>query len=219
MSTRTARAFTLIELLIVVAIIALLAAIAGPNFLEAQVRSKVSRTKADMRSMATALEAYRTDYNWYPFDWQRWTLAPPVCPIGLGYSTPPMIDLYPGLTLLTTPVAYITSIPTNPFRRRLAGGNVTGDMTFRWHSEGWLAVCTPWAVAMGGASFSRVWSLVSYGPDMKQSYGEWDVFGDWYYLTNCKRGLTDPPEENNDGALYDATNGSISEGDVVRVGP
>lgn len=45
--------FTLIELLIVVAIIAILAAIAVPNFLEAQMRAKVSRTKADMRSMVT----------------------------------------------------------------------------------------------------------------------------------------------------------------------
>ena len=59
------KAFTLIELLIVVAIIAILAAIAVPNFLEAQVRSKVSRVKADMRSMRTAMEAYRVDYNRY----------------------------------------------------------------------------------------------------------------------------------------------------------
>ena len=59
-------AFTLIELLIVVAIIAILAAIAVPNFLEAQTRSKVSRAKADMRSMATALEAYAVDNNVFP---------------------------------------------------------------------------------------------------------------------------------------------------------
>jgi prepilin-type N-terminal cleavage/methylation domain-containing protein len=63
--------FTLIELLIVVAIIAILAAIAVPNFLEAQTRSKVSRVKTDMRSLATAIEAYAVDNNsataWYMF--------------------------------------------------------------------------------------------------------------------------------------------------------
>ena len=60
------RGFTLIELLIVVAIIAILAAIAVPNFLEAQTRSKVSRVKADQRSITTALESYVVDTNKYP---------------------------------------------------------------------------------------------------------------------------------------------------------
>jgi len=46
MKSRILKAFTLIELLIVVAIIAIIAAIAIPNFLEAQVRSKVSRVKS-----------------------------------------------------------------------------------------------------------------------------------------------------------------------------
>ena len=53
--------FTLIELLIVVAIIAMLAAIAVPNFLEAQARAKVARAKADLRTIATALESYSVD--------------------------------------------------------------------------------------------------------------------------------------------------------------
>src|SRR5262245_54651061 len=57
--------FTLIELLIVVAIIAILAAIAVPNFLEAQAGVRVARLRADMRSVAMALEAYRTDYTKY----------------------------------------------------------------------------------------------------------------------------------------------------------
>ena len=61
------KGFTLIELLIVVAIIAILAAIAVPNFLEAQVRSKISRAKADMRTLATAVESYVVDNNQPPY--------------------------------------------------------------------------------------------------------------------------------------------------------
>ncbi|NQU44909.1 prepilin-type N-terminal cleavage/methylation domain-containing protein, partial [bacterium] len=67
------RAFTLIELLIVVAIIAILAGIAVPNFLEAQVRAKVSKAKSDLRTVATGLEAYHVDNNRYP----PITLIPP----------------------------------------------------------------------------------------------------------------------------------------------
>ena len=101
-------AFTLIELLIVVAIIAILAAIAIPNFLEAQVRSKVSRAKADMRSLATAFEAYRVDNTHYPPDYQLvvWNLQ---------LYTP---GLYLELQVLTTPISYISSIPKDPFPTR-----------------------------------------------------------------------------------------------------
>lgn len=58
--------FTLIELLVVVAIIAILAAIALPNLLEAQVRAKVSRAKADMRTVATGVEMVAVDTGRYP---------------------------------------------------------------------------------------------------------------------------------------------------------
>ncbi len=60
------RAFTLIELLIVVSVIAVLAAIAVPNFLEAQTRSKVSRTKSDHSELVAALRSYYTDYHAFP---------------------------------------------------------------------------------------------------------------------------------------------------------
>jgi general secretion pathway protein G len=63
--SRNQKGFTLIELLIVVAIIGILAAIAIPNLLTAMQRSKQKRTMADIRSVATAWEAYATDYNAY----------------------------------------------------------------------------------------------------------------------------------------------------------
>ena len=61
-----ARGFTLIELMIVVAIIGILAAIAIPNLLNAVQRGKQKRSMSDMRALATAIEAYAVDNNQYP---------------------------------------------------------------------------------------------------------------------------------------------------------
>lgn len=49
--------------LVVIAIVGILAAIAIPNLLTAVQRSKQKRTMADMRTVATALEAYGTDHE------------------------------------------------------------------------------------------------------------------------------------------------------------
>jgi type II secretory pathway pseudopilin PulG len=49
--------------LVLIAILGILAAIAIPNFLTAMERSRQKRTMADMRVIATALEAYGTDHE------------------------------------------------------------------------------------------------------------------------------------------------------------
>ncbi len=63
---RNSKGFTLIELLIVVAIIGIIVAIAIPNLLNAIQRAKQRRTMGDMRTIATAIEAYSVDLNRYP---------------------------------------------------------------------------------------------------------------------------------------------------------
>ncbi len=60
------RGFTLIELMVVIAIIIILAAIAIPNYLNMTARARKSRVASDFSALATALESYRTDWNEYP---------------------------------------------------------------------------------------------------------------------------------------------------------
>jgi type IV pilus assembly protein PilA len=60
------KGFTLIELMIVIAIIIILAAIAIPNYLRMTDRARRSRVAGDFASTATALEAFSVDWGHYP---------------------------------------------------------------------------------------------------------------------------------------------------------
>jgi type IV pilus assembly protein PilA len=57
--------FTLIELMIVVAIIGILAAIAIPNFLQFQLRSKTGEAKTNLAAIRTAEEGYFAEFGSY----------------------------------------------------------------------------------------------------------------------------------------------------------
>src|SRR5450755_3016392 len=55
--------FTLVEIMIVVAIIALLASIAVPNFLRARKRSQATRIMEDLRQLDGAVDEYAIENN------------------------------------------------------------------------------------------------------------------------------------------------------------
>lgn len=152
-------AFTLIELLIVVAIIGILAAIAVPNFMNAQIRAKIARTLSDIKAQATSLEQYRLDNNSYPQS------APP--------GTPPR------LWRLSTPVAYMSSVPHDVFGDPLVayGGyyhyveRKSEEAWFRadWHSSNSdLQTAGSMTLDVPGGLY---WHIRSVGPNKALDYG------------------------------------------------
>jgi type II secretion system protein G len=58
--------FTLLELLVAVAIISMLAALLLPVLRTARIKAKVARAHADLRNIATSIETYRLDREAYP---------------------------------------------------------------------------------------------------------------------------------------------------------
>jgi len=188
--------FTLIELLIVVAIIAILAAIAVPNFLEAQTRAKVSRVKSDMRTMATAIEAYTVDNNRGPIGADE---AIRVGGLGANQQTKRQVSQ----SFLTTPIAYLTTLLTDPFaitgRFDSAGNTFTYSLyEYQYNDQKGTGYTESW-----GKGFT--WWNWSSGPS-KQPASHW------------------PPQQTAyPGAggvqpyyVYDSTNGTISYGYITR---
>ena len=62
---KSQKGFTLIELMIVVAIIGILAAIAIPNFVRFQLKAKTSEGKVNVAAIRTAEEAYFSEFGNY----------------------------------------------------------------------------------------------------------------------------------------------------------
>jgi len=217
--------FTLIELLIVVAIIGILAAIAIPNFLEAQIRAKVGRVKADLRTYGLAIEIYRVDWGTYP----NWDYPGPLHDAHCAAN-----GMWPGCNdpvpyELTTPISYISTLLDDPFPARppdevhwpyevpgyfhmsanmwtWGGGDEEvglGFMLLKWRGY----TFGPW----DGRSYDSLpsskpyWEFWSWGPDGEDNGGQGCSPRNW------AAGSYNGP--------YDSSNGTISGGDIARFGP
>ena len=86
---QTARAFTLIELMIVIAIIAILAAILIPNYLHARAESQTVACEDYEKEIATALEEYAVDNGSYP---ATGAVTPALFGVGTSYLAVTPLD-------------------------------------------------------------------------------------------------------------------------------
>ncbi len=68
---KRARGWTLMELLLVIAIIALLVALLLPVLNESRKRARMTTCMSNMRQLASAMVMYRGDYGEYPFSMKR----------------------------------------------------------------------------------------------------------------------------------------------------
>lgn len=169
------KAFTLIELLIVVAIIGILAAIAVPNFMNAQIRAKVTRVEADFKTLATALEAYHITNGNYPVA----HLLDQQIASGTALSR---------FSALTTPIAFISFYPSDPFGKKKEGPNFHTE-TYDYYDWTSAKIANNYPASTRGA----YWRIASAGPDKIQRVGF--------------------------SVDYDPSNGILSLGDIVRLGP
>ncbi|HME70063.1 MAG TPA: prepilin-type N-terminal cleavage/methylation domain-containing protein [Myxococcota bacterium] len=129
--TKRREGFTLIELMIVVAIIGILAAIAIPNFLKFQLRSKTGEAKANLAAIRTAEEGYFSEYSTYliaaqtpggaPTNLKRPWPTPNVTFDPLGWSPEGEVFFIYGVNYLVATPSQFTAA---------AQGDLDGDTTF-----------------------------------------------------------------------------------------
>jgi len=181
--------FTMVELLLVVAMISVLAAIAYPNYLESQIKSKVAQAKSGLKNLGVAMEAYYVDNDGYPVEY-----------LTNGYSEATRNARIYGQ--LTSPVAYLTNIPRDPLRATVADGtSYLNNPYFSYYNWSWRVghqinlvndySWDPWYKGLTSVA------MISYGPSGRAASGT-NGFG---------------------FGTYDPTNGITSPGYLYRLLP
>jgi len=133
-SLRKQEGFTLIELMIVVAIIGILAAIAIPNFMQYQAKSKQSEAKGNLAGIYTSNVAFFGDNNYYTDSFSAMGFV--VASTGSQrYSYRISTVTLAGTSATACPASAITTagltgtIPATTGFTAGASGNIDGDTT------------------------------------------------------------------------------------------
>lgn len=116
---KSCKAFTLIELLIVVAIIGILAAIAIPNFISAKVRAEVAKVQSDFHSVDLALRQYHFDCGDIPV---RITIPP-------THFSNYILNMHE----LTTPIGYLNSLPEAPWKYNIEIDQLSPTPNYKYY--------------------------------------------------------------------------------------
>jgi len=200
--TTSKKGFTLIELLIVIAIILILIAIALPNFLEAQIRARVTKAKGDLRTLATAFETYYQDWQQYP------------------PQHDPNDNSQKGLWQITSPLKYLAAIPQDPFAE--AGSSTIDPVAGEIGWEVASTAATPRQALLSrikqyGMAQIQAYHIASHGPNQNDDFNNNDR---WVWCIAPPGNPCDPSSTSGgDGFMtYAPTNGTKSSGEIYQLG-
>jgi len=124
------KGFTLVEILIVVVILGILAAIVIPQFTDASTEAKISSLCTDLQTMRSQIELYKIQHN---------DALPSLAAVGFELAMTDKTDQYGNAGGDLGP--YVQKIPTNPFLDIAtaneveieAGTALLGGGNYGWH--------------------------------------------------------------------------------------
>ncbi|MBN2329902.1 MAG: hypothetical protein JXR73_22370, partial [Candidatus Omnitrophica bacterium] len=183
--------------------IGILAAIAVPNFLNAQQRARYAQVESNMKALSTAMMIYQTDWGSLP-------LHPPAHRTNIWNNG------------LTTPVAYVASEPIDIYQSyKNSQSRMYSDTNARpvLHPEPFYTVS---AGAYGHPALDSGIPQPGSGGDLTLRFIDSPPLRQKalsQYYTGRYMVSIGPDLVHNYPGTYDITNGLISSGDIIRVVP